>query len=335
MTSKFKDDGLYRKASVVVDEWLLYHRGETFDLDIICRQLEIRDAHKRNLISQKLAYEVNKGTIEKVNRTYRYKDNTIIRMNWRESKGAINIPINWPCGIDGSRFGFDGHVYIPEKGMIVLAGVTNTGKSVFMRNLLFKNMDAHKCVYFSSETSEDDFAEYASRMSWGNPINNDDTDKFELIWRDKDFKDVIQPNSINIIDWFNIYNEFYRIGELLDDMKSMLDKGILVVAIQKDPFKGLGVGGMWAEHKSSLYMNMDFGRLTVIKAKKWYEYNPNHQTWGFDIIDEGTHFSNIIPLVKCFSCKGSGYIKGNECFPCQGTGYVEKKLKEEPPELDF
>jgi hypothetical protein len=328
------DDGLYKKASIAVDNWLEYHRGETFDLDMICRQLEIRDAHKRNLISQKLAYEVKRGNIEKINRTYRYIDNTIIRMDWRNSKGAVNLPINWPQGTDGTRFGFDGHIYIPQKGMIVLAGVTNTGKSVFMRNLLFKNMDVHHCIYFSSETSEDDFAEYVSRMTWANPTNENGDDKFELIWREKDFKDVLQPNAVNIIDWFNIYNEFYRIGELLDGMKSVLDKGILVVAIQKDPLKGLGVGGMWAEHKASLYMTMDFNRITVEKAKKWYEYNPNHQSWGFNIVDEGTHFNNIRPLVKCFDCKGSGKNKGGECFTCHGTGYIEKvNLKKDIEEL--
>lgn len=318
------DDGLYKKASLAVDDWLAHHIGETFDLDIICRHLEIHDAHKRNLISQKLAYEVNHGKIEKINRNYRYVDNSIIKLDWRKSTGAVNVPINWPQGKDGSKFGFDGHVYIPEKALIVLAGVTNTGKSVFMRNFLFRNMDTRKCVYFTSETSEDDFATYASKMTWANPVNDNGSDKFELIWREKDFKDVLDPDAINIIDWFNIYDNFYRIGELFDGMKSVLNKGVLVVAIQKDPFKGLGVGGMWAEHKSSLYMTMDFGRLTVLKAKKWYEENPNHQSWGFNVVDEGTHLDNIRPLIKCSTCGGSGKYRGGECYDCHGTGFVDK-----------
>ena len=318
-----ESENLYHKASMAVDRYLESHKGETFDLDMICRHMEIRDAHKRDLINRKLLYEVKKGLLEKNNRHYRYIDHTLIRMNWRESTGAVNLALNWPTGTDGSRFGFDGHLFIPEKALIVLAGVTNTGKSVWMRNFLFKNMDVHKCIYFSSETSEDDFADYVSRMTWANPVRDDEMSKFELIWQEKDFKYVIDPDGVNIIDWLNIYDEFYRIGEILDGIKGMLNHGIVALAIQKDPNKGLGVGGMWAEHKASLYMTMDFNRLTVEKAKKWDGQNPNHKTWGFNIVDHGANFSNIRPLIKCHSCYGTGKVKGAECDNCNGSGWAD------------
>jgi hypothetical protein len=321
------------KAGKAVEKYIQGHWGESYDLDTVCRHMEIHDANKREAINQKLLYEHRAGRLEKNNKHYRSIDTTIEKMNWRDSIGAVNLPLNYPTGTDGSQFGFDGHLFIPEKGLIVLAGVTNTGKSVFMRNLLFKNMDIHHCVYFSSETSEDDFAEYLSRMTWGNPVNDDGSDKFDAIFRDKDFKYVIQPNAINLVDWFNIYDEFYRIGEVLDSMKNVLNKGILAVAIQKDPQKGLGVGGMWAEHKASLYMTMDFGRLTVEKAKKWDGINPNHKTWGFEIVDQGTHFNNIRPLIKCHDCWGTGKKKGVECTNCNGSGWADVIIQ--TPKTDY
>ena len=30
----------YGRVSRLVDDWLLLHKGETFDLDLICRQLQ-------------------------------------------------------------------------------------------------------------------------------------------------------------------------------------------------------------------------------------------------------------------------------------------------------
>jgi hypothetical protein len=340
-SSKFKKvqemanevQNLYHKASMAVERYLEAHRGETFDLDTICRHMEIRDAHKRDLVNQCLLYQVKKGLLEKNNRSYRYIDRSIIRMNLRDSLGAVNVPLEWPTGIDGTHFGFDGHISIPEKALIVLAGVTNTGKSVFMRNLCYKNFDAHHCLYFSSETSVDDFADYSARMTWANPFNDDGTDKFELIWQEKDFKYAIKPNGINLIDWLNIYDNFYQIGEVLDGIKGVLDKGIVVVAIQKDPQKGLGVGGMWAEHKASLYMTMDFGRLTVEKAKKWTGINPNHHTWGFDIVDQGTHFSNIRDLIRCPECHGFKTVKGHPCDNCNGSGWADVVIQ--PVKTDY
>ncbi len=310
----------------LVSRWMSFHEGEKFDLETLCRQLNVTNREHRHSVVKKLAYEVSQKRLEKsVNvrpPIYRLRTNTILRMNWRESTGAANVSLTWPQGQDGTQFGFDGRVEIPEKGLIVVAGVTNVGKSVLCRNFLWGNMDAHYCVYFSSETSEDDFADYASRMTWANPINEDGTDKFELISRDGDFKDVIQPDSINIVDWLDIYENFYSIGELLSGMKAQLNKGIILVAIQKDPNKGLGVGGMWAEHKASLYLTMDFNRIKVEKAKKWHDWNPNGQTWGFDIVDRGTHFSRIRLLKKCGAC-WNGKLKNGICGLCDGTGFVD------------
>mgnify|MGYP001566574484 CR=1 FL=1 len=309
----------------LVSRWLSFHEGEKFDLDTLCRHLNVTNREHRHSVVKKLAYEVSQKRLEKsVNvrpPIYRLCTSTILRMNWRESKGVANVPLVWPCGQDGTQLGFDGRVQIPEKGLMVLAGVTNVGKSVFCRNFLWGNMDVHHCVYFSSETSEDDFADYASRMTWANPVKEDGTEKFELISRDGNFKDVIQPDSVNIIDWLDIYENFYAIGELLNGMKAQLNKGIILVAIQKDPNKGLGVGGMWAMNKASLYLTMDFNRIKVEKAKKWQDWNPNGHTWGFDIIDKGTHFNNIRLLKKCGAC-WQGKVKNGICGICDGTGYV-------------
>jgi hypothetical protein len=311
----------------LVDKWLAQHRGEKFDLDTICRHLDVKTRDTRQSVSKKLTYEVSHGRLEKYSDfrppLYKYIDKTLVLLDWQSSKSAKNLDgLKWPTGTDDTRWGFDGRVYIPQRGLIVIAGVTNTGKSCWLRNLLWQNMDAYRCYYFTSETTEDDFADYASRMPFADPIGEDGKPKFDLILRNKDFRDVIQPDGINIIDWLNLGDAFYQLGTILEGIKEKLTTGIAVVAIQKDPNKELGMGGMWGEHLASLYLALDFERLTVKKAKKWYDVNPNNKCYGFKIVDGGARFAGIDELRKCMVCNGSGRKQGNQCPSCAGTGFV-------------
>ena len=211
-----------------------------------------------------------------------------------------------------------------QDGMFIAKDFIPTHNSVFCRNFLWRNMDAYPCFYFSSETSDTDFADYASRMTWAEPLR-DGKPKFELIWRNKDWKDVIQPDAINIIDWLNLGDNFYQIGAVLEGIKERLNKGMCLIAIQKDPVKDLGMGGMWSEHLASLYLTMDFERLTVKKAKKWHGWNSNGKTYGFQIIDGGCHFANVRLLQKC-ACYG-GKVRGVECATCKGTGFIDAPVR--------
>jgi len=314
----------YKELAKFVDDWVELHRGEKFDLDLICRQLEAVSRKARMCVASKLAYDVKRGKLEKLERYYIYIDNTINKLDWLKASKANHLTLQWPFGVeDESAFDFEETIMIPEKGIVVIAGVTNTGKSTFCRNFLWCNMDRYHCTYFSSETSAEDFADYASRMTWRNPVNEDGNSKFDLIWRNKDWKHVIQPDDINIIDWINMGDNFYQIGTIIEGIKEKLDKGICVIALQKDPSKELGTGGQWSEHLASLYMTIDFGRLTVKKAKKWRKVNPNNKSFGFDIIDYGTHFHRIREVKRCYKCYGTGKYKGSECEECHGLGHID------------
>ncbi len=330
-TEKPEEAKIDSVAWPMVEKWLTVHKGERFDLDMVCRHLDIKTRDLRTSVAKKLSYEVHHGKLEKFSDfrppLYKYIDKTLVRLDWMAAGAAKNLDgLKWPMGCDDTRFGFDGHVYIPEKGLIVIAGVTNTGKSAWCRNFLWQNMDSYRCIYFTSETNEYDFADYASRMTWADPCKADGKPKFDLVYRNKDYREVVEPDAINIIDWLNLGDAFYQIGSILEGIKNKLKTGIAVVAIQKDPNKELGMGGMWGEHLASLYMALDFERLTVKKAKKWIgtrDDNPNGKSYKFSIVDGGANFAGIIQLRTCRACNGSGRIKGNQCQACSGTGFVE------------
>ena len=317
------NEGQYKLISNMVSTWLELHKGETFDLEAICRQLNITDKDRRNLVTIKLAYEIKHKNLEKSNRVYRYIDNTIKYIDWINVNTTEALPILWPDGNDGTQFGFDGRITISPGDIIVIAGVSNTGKTTFCQNFLWKNMDLMPCTMMGNEITPSKFKRRVGNMTWANPLRADGSPKFELIERRENWKDIIRPNNINIIDWINLGDNFYEIGKIIEGIQSRLNDGIALIALQKDPNKTMGMGGNFGQHLASLYLTMDFNRLTIIKAKEWHDYDPNNKMYGFTITNHGCDFENIRLIKKCPQCYATGKSRGGQCDKCAGTGYVD------------
>ncbi len=315
----------YKQVSPIVDTWLEIHKGETFDLDLICRQIEAVTREGRQMVAIKLREEIVKGKLEKLNRIYRYIDNTIKYIDWvnAEENDILSIKFPWDRETN-TGFSFDKHVILSPKDLIVIAGDSNAGKTAFIINMLWENMDTHSCTLMGNEYSPVKFKRRVSRMTWNNPLKEDGTPKFELIERYQDWKDIVRPDNINLIDWITVSSgEFYMMDSILQGIQSKLNHGIAVVAIQKSTSKGVGEGGDFSKRIASLYLAIDFERITVVKAKEWNSVNPNNKTYGFKIVDGGCKFHNIREIKKCPRCYGTGRTKGGECDQCFGAGYVD------------
>jgi len=322
--------GQYQKVAALVREWIELHKGESFDLDMINRQLQIQERTNRKYVAVELSKLVGKETLEKVTNPlhkpfYRYIDNTCKYIDWLNAPSSDVLNINWPYGIgDGSKFGFDGRVRIAPGDVIVVAGTSNMGKTAFCLNFLWENMDTYPCTLMGNEYTGGKFKRRVGRMTWKTPVDDAGKSKFELIERREGWKDIIRKDNINIIDWINLSDKFYEIGKIIEDIQARLHNGIVLISLQKDEHKTRGLGGGFSEHLSSLYLSVDYERLTIIKAKEWVEWNPNGKTYGFQIVDGGTKFHNIRQIRKCRACWGSGRSKGGQCEPCGGVGYVDE-----------
>jgi len=319
-------DGAFQKITKLVHDWVELHAGEKFSLDQICRDLQIRERDNRKSVAIVLNRLRDQQKLEKVSNyreaLYRPIDNTIKSINWVDASMDDVLDIRWPYGIeDDSQFGFDGKVRVSPGDIIVVAGVSNMGKTCLCHNFLWENMDNHACTLMGNEYTASKFKRRVSRMTWHNPIDVTGKPKFELIERRENWKDIIRPDNINIIDWLNLGENWYEIGKVIEGIQSKLNKGIALISIQKDEHKTLGRGAGFSEELASLYLTMDFGRLYVRKCKEWVETNPNGKAYGFDIVDGGVKFHRIRQIVKCKKCWGSGQSRGSECEECGGTGY--------------
>lgn len=178
-------------------------------------------------------------------------------------------------------------VQIHSKNLIVVAGAPNSGKTAFLLNTAISNMYEKEIAYFSSEMGQ---KELILRLKkFGKPLS-EWKKNCHFIERSSNFSDVIRPDIINIVDYLEIGDEFYKIGA---DLKAIFDRlkgGVAVVAIQKARGILLGRGGDFTLEKPRLALSMDVGKIIITKAKNWKTgINPNGLALRFSLV-QGCHF---------------------------------------------
>ncbi len=341
-TEKQVEAKKYSALSKLVEEWMILHQDETFDLDMICRQLGMVDPKNRNLVTIILAYHVKKGNLEKSSRLYRYINTKVTNIPWYENNLEQYINITFPSSHmakDLSYFSFQDSVRLSPASVTVIAGQTNAGKSTMARHLVWDNMDLHHVRYLVSQTSAAAFARYANNMKWANPMKGPKEPKFELIERYEDFQDLILPDAVNIVDWLDADKvEYYKIGLLIKSMQVKLKKGVLFVMIQKNSASEYGDGGIKSAKWADLYLTLsynrekNFTRMDIVKAKEWVgNHDPNGKSYGFEITNFGSQIDHIREIKKCTSCWGLGKNKqGAECQICDGVGYIDGHISRKP-----
>lgn len=182
---------------------------------------------------------------------------------------------------------FDIHklVNIYPGNIIVLAGAQNAGKTAFMLNVIRLNMYNFPIYYMSSEMGAE---ELSLRLDKFPSIELEDWN-FTAWERVRDFADVIVPDAINIIDYYEFAGgeAFYQIAEGLRGIWEKLGSGIALVAVQKTRDKATGRGGDFGLEKPRLYLSMDAGKLKIVKGKNWAKRgrSPDRLVTEFKLLD--------------------------------------------------
>lgn len=192
------------------------------------------------------------------------------------------FPFFWPLGIET-------YADIMPHNVVVIAGESNVGKTAFLLNAAHMNMNGKVPIhYFTCEGGE---AELLMRVKLFDDGQPEDW-RVNFYERYSDFADVIRPDEINIIDFLEIHEDFYRIGGIIKDIHDRLRKGIAIIAIQKDPKSDFARGGSATIEKARLYISLKYdpkercGICQIVKAKKWRlpEVNPNGLSVKYKLI---------------------------------------------------
>lgn len=265
-----------RNLAQEVREWVLSTNGYFLSTDLYnCLQLSTRDEKKNvHTILRRLCDE---GLIEKHgNRNGQYrtldKEEEVIDI-FSENDDPLDIKL---------PFEIEEYVEIMPRNIVVIAGVSNAGKTAFLLNFAEMNRDKFKIYYFTSEMGDKELKKRLRKFE--RPY--EEWEKVTFIERASNFADVIRPNDINIIDFLELHDDFWKVGGLIKDIYDRLDKGIALIALQKDPQKEYGIGATRSLEKARLYLTMDSHSLKIVKGKNWKQQgvNPNGLVLQFKLV---------------------------------------------------
>jgi len=168
--------------------------------------------------------------------------------------------------------------------IILLAGEPNAGKTGFLLNVIHQNMRKFEINYFNSEMGS---SELRKRLDKFDDIVLSDW-TFKAWERADNFADVVKSGKgkINIVDFLEIYDNFYEVGGKLAEIHNKLKGAIAIIALQKNPGVDVGLGGFRGLEKPRLYLSMSAGVLKIVKAKNWRtSENPNGKQTRFKIAE--------------------------------------------------
>lgn len=323
-----------------IREWIQVSTGDWFHLDDIRKGLHISEEAYGNL--RKAVHDLcgEKICEPKGGRTGQYRriNAELEHIDWLSANPRDTLNIKMPNGRDSTGFSFDGDVQIYPRDLFVVAGVSGKGKTAFVLNLMVNNMDEYHCRLMGNEYEARKFANRMLHFDWVTLINDTTKEsKFELIRKYDNFHDIIEPDSVNIIDWMKVDDKFWEVRRHLEDIQKKLERGIAIVALQKTEGKSLGEGSGFGEHLASVYLIIDTDLLTVRKmnnTKSGRQYAGKR--YHFSLEDFGSKFMDIYEVKKCSVCHGFEHKMGKKCIACDGTGYSRVEPKQEfSEELPF
>lgn len=270
-----------RNLADEVKDWVCLQSG--YFLSTECQQcLQLSTREDRKNLSIILKRLCDQRVIERYGEksgSFRKIETEIELINWENADDSI-IPLQFPFEIERL-------VSIMPKNILVIAGIPNAGKTAFLLNFARMNMDKWPILYFSSEM---DGAELKARLKkFEGPLKQ--WRKVGFYKKEEDFANALHPDGVNIIDFLEITDKFYLIAERLREYHKRLNKGVLFVAIQKDPQKEYGRGGGLGLEKPRLYLTLDRGKMKIIKGKTWAsEQNPEGMSIEFKIVQGAKFF---------------------------------------------
>lgn len=188
-------------------------------------------------------------------------------------------------------------VELYDGNIAIFAGAKSSGKTCIGLNVCRENEKKFDRVcYFNSEMGA---AELRKRLEFF--PRSIDMWETEFYSRYDDFHEVVQPGkmTLNVIDFLEIHDDFYRIGQAIKAIHDHLRDSLCVIFLQKNPGQETGLGGWRSVEVARLYVAMEKGVARVTDAKNWTnpKNNPNGLRRDFKIY-QGTQISHQYPWMK-------------------------------------
>ena len=264
-TDGINNERYYAESSGKLLEWVIKAPGE-FCVRDISPKFEYQ-----LIYTEKLEYLVGAGILERVGSKrgwYRLRENECEELNY-VTADEHPVDIWLPLRLSDYANTMPGNI-------IIIAGAKDSGKSAFCFNVINENepkgWDIH---YFSSEMGAGEIKLRLNKF----PYRSIDQWKFKAYSRAGDFSDVVKPgpNSLNIIDFLETFEDFYAVAGKLKAIHNRLKGAVCIVCLQKNPNTDTGLGGYRTLEVCRIALALDKGKAKIVVAKNFRDplVNPN------------------------------------------------------------
>lgn len=215
------------------------------------------------------------------------------RIDWQGAQEAW-YPLVMP-------FGLDRMCGVRPKNIIIAAGETNAGKTLFALQVAHNNLAQHggqhrDVFYFNSEMGPDELRARLLKLdpvqgAWGG---------FHAFERARDFHAVIRPDGLNVVDYLEISDKFYLVADWIQKIHNKLTTGVCVICLQKAKGKDTARGGDFTLEKARLAISLTYSFgvniAKIVKCKNPLDGGANPQGQELDYrIEQGSRCNALTP----------------------------------------
>lgn len=218
---------------------------------------------------------------------YRRIDRTIEFMDFVNADTENSIDLRLPLGLHTKTKLF-------PKAVIVIAGVSGMGKTLFCFNTIAENMGRFEIFYFNSEMGPEALKQKLSHFltipidEWAKRMKVIDQ------WDFNNIPDKIQPDAFNVIDYLEPEGDKpYNIHGVISAIIRKLNKGTALIAIQKKPGATMGTGGIYSIKAATLALALDWGKIEIVKNRfREADKQPSFNKINFEV-HQGYEFVKV------------------------------------------
>jgi hypothetical protein len=191
-------------------------------------------------------------------------------------------------------FGLHKHMEWFPKGIGVVAGDTDAGKTAIMLNLAHDNQGKfNRVVYIATEMGQALLKRRLQKFCKANDYFYPDAINgiTFLNPKTKNLMDLVEPDAFNIIDYYELSGDQFReVAGYFRQIYDRLDKGVCFIAIQKKFGADLGRAAELAMEKPLLYLTLHRGGIARIEKCKteWTEdFQPYAIEYKYNVANGG------------------------------------------------
>ena len=282
------------KADAIRD-FILETEGSWFSYADLDREMFINSPEDKVLRRVCINRLLERGIIEKhpqLVHTFRYVNKDTSELHIKPSSEVKPVKLWLP-------FGLNQLVNIYTGNIIMIVGDPNAGKTALLLAIAKMNRDLQKVNYFSSEMFDD---ELSIRTGNHEDMTIDEWNKIKFRARANLFSHVVVPNEMNMIDYMEINENVYMVGQWIADIHVKHEQGVTFIGLQKKRGADLGRGQEFSLEKPRLYLSLSPGKCKIIKAKNWKhkDINPNDLECTYKLIGG----AKIVDVSKWYDTDG-------------------------------